>query len=71
MRGFSGPTYPLPRWEAERDAMPTLSDMMAAEPQASVRAVLGHSRIGYIHPYTDGNGRDKPLEFPPVPECGH
>ena len=37
--------------------MPTLFDLMAAEPQASVRAVLGHWLIGYIHPYMNGNGR--------------
>jgi Fic family protein len=37
--------------------MPTLSDLMMAEPEASVRAVLGHWLIGYIHPYLDGNGR--------------
>ena len=30
---------------------------VAAEPEASVRAVLGHWLIGYIHPYMDGNGR--------------
>lgn len=46
-----------PRWEAVRDAMPTLFDLMAAEPEPSVRAVLGHWLIGYIHPYMDGNGR--------------
>jgi len=49
--------YVPPRWETVRDAMPTLFDLMAAEPQASVRAVLGHWLIGYIHPYMDGNGR--------------
>src|SRR5438445_458505 len=27
------------------------------EPEPSVRAVLGHWRFGYIHPYPDGNGR--------------
>ena len=46
-----------PRWKAVRDAMPTLFDVMAAEPEACVRAVLGHWLIGYLHPYMDGNGR--------------
>lgn len=49
--------YVPPRWETVRDAMPALFDLMAAEPEASVRAVLGHWLIGYIHPYMDGNGR--------------
>jgi hypothetical protein len=49
--------YVPPRWETVRDAMPALFDLMAAEPEASVRAVLGHWFIGYIHPYMDGNGR--------------
>ncbi len=30
---------------------------MAAEPQACVRAVLGHHLFVFIHPYFDGNGR--------------
>jgi Fic family protein len=37
--------------------MPTLFDLMVTEPEPSVRAVLGHWLIGYIHPYMDGNGR--------------
>jgi Fic family protein len=37
--------------------MPALFDLMTAEPEASVRAVLGHWLIGYIHPCMDGNGR--------------
>jgi len=46
-----------PRWEAVRDAMPALFDLIEAEPEPSVRAVLGHWLFGYIHPYSDGNGR--------------
>lgn len=46
-----------PRWQAVRDAMPALFDLLAAEPEASVRSVLGHWLFGYIHPYPDGNGR--------------
>ena len=49
--------YVPPRWEAVRDAMPTLFDLLESEPNASVRAVLGHWMFGYIHPYPDGNGR--------------
>lgn len=49
--------YVPPRWETVRDAMPALFDLLESEPEASVRAVLGHWLIGYIHPYMDGNGR--------------
>ena len=37
--------------------MPALFDLLENEPEASVRAVLGHWMFGYIHPYPDGNGR--------------
>lgn len=47
---------PLPK-EAVRDCMPVLFEMMEAEPDAAVRAVLGHFVFVYIHPYMDGNGR--------------
>lgn len=43
--------------EAVRDCMPVLFEMMEAEPDAAVRAVLGHFVFVYIHPYMDGNGR--------------
>ena len=43
--------------EAVRDCMPVLFEMMEAEPDAAVRAVLGHFVFAYIHPYMDGNGR--------------
>ena len=49
--------YVPPRWEAVRDAMPALFDLLESEREPAVRAVLGHWLIGYIHPYTDGNGR--------------
>jgi fido (protein-threonine AMPylation protein) len=49
--------YVPPRWEAVREAMPTLFDLLEKEPEPSVRAVLGHWLFGYIHPYPDGNGR--------------
>jgi len=46
-----------PRWEAVRDAMPALFDLIGNEPSPAVRAVLGHWLLGYVHPYPDGNGR--------------
>jgi hypothetical protein len=49
--------YVPPRWEAARDAMPALFDLLEKETESSVRAVLGHWLFGYIHPYPDGNGR--------------
>jgi hypothetical protein len=49
--------YVPPRWEAVRDAMPALFDLLETEPEPGVRAVLGHWLFGYIHPYPDGNGR--------------
>ena len=49
--------YVPPRWEAVRDAMPALFDLLEGEPEPGVRTVLGHWLFGYIHPYPDGNGR--------------
>jgi Fic family protein len=43
--------------DAVRDAMPVLFDLLKNEPEACVRAVLGHFFFVYIHPYMDGNGR--------------
>jgi len=37
--------------------MPELVALLRAEPDAGVRAVLGHFMFVYIHPYMDGNGR--------------
>jgi fido (protein-threonine AMPylation protein) len=45
------------RWESLPDAMDTLFDLLEAETEPCVRAVLGHWLLGYIHPYPDGNGR--------------
>jgi hypothetical protein len=49
--------YVPPRWEAVREAMPVLFDLLEKEKEPGVRAVLGHWLFGYIHPYPDGNGR--------------
>ena len=46
-----------PAREAVRDMMPALFDLLADEPSAAVRAVLGHFCFVFIHPYLDGNGR--------------
>lgn len=43
--------------DAMRDCMPVLFELLEAEPEASVRAVLGHFVFVFIHPYMDGNGR--------------
>ena len=43
--------------EAMRDAMSVLFELLEEEPEASVRAVLGHFIFVFIHPYMDGNGR--------------
>ena len=37
--------------------METLFKLLRDEPDAWVRAVLGHFFFVYIHPYSDGNGR--------------
>ena len=59
----SGPVYirrymhvPPPR-EAVRDCLPVFFELIADEPEAAVRVVLGHFVFVYIHPYLDGNGR--------------
>lgn len=43
--------------DAVREAIPILFELMKEEPNAHVRAVLGHFFFVYIHPYMDGNGR--------------
>ena len=43
--------------DAVLDAMESLGNMMKEEPDALVRAILGHFFFVYIHPYMDGNGR--------------
>lgn len=54
---LQGSRHVPPRCEAVRDAMPALFDLLESEAEPSVRAVLGHWLVGYIHPYPDGNGR--------------
>ena len=52
-----GSRHVPPRWEAVRDAMPALFDLLQEETEPGVRAVLSHWLFGYVHPYPDGNGR--------------
>ncbi len=52
-----GSRHVPPRSDAVVDAMGALFDLLDAEPESAVRAVLGHWALGYIHPWTDGNGR--------------
>ncbi|MEO4001992.1 Fic family protein [Mesorhizobium sp. CAU 1732] len=52
-----GSQHVPPRTEAVADGMNALFDLLEAEKEASVRAVLGHWLVGYVHPYPDGNGR--------------
>lgn len=47
---------PLPS-EALLDSLEALWDLLEAETDAGVRAVLGHHLFVFIHPYYDGNGR--------------
>ena len=57
-RVFIGRSRHVPmRSEGVRDAMPVFFELLAQEPDPSVRVVLGHFIFVYIHPYVDGNGR--------------
>lgn len=46
-----------PAASAIPDCMETYFDLLREEPNAIVRAILGHFIFVYIHPYSDGNGR--------------
>ena len=46
-----------PQWEAVRELMPTLFELLKNEESPAVRVVLGHFIFVFIHPYVDGNGR--------------
>ena len=54
---IQGSRHVPPRAEVVPDAMSTLFDLLESEREPSVRAVLGHWLLGFIHPYIDGNGR--------------
>jgi Fic family protein len=46
-----------PPYTAVCDCMETLWQCLAQEENGAVQAVLAHWLLGYIHPFTDGNGR--------------
>jgi Fic family protein len=52
-----GSRHVPPRREVVGEAMSALFDLIEDEPEAAVRAVLGHWLFGYVHPFPDGNGR--------------
>ncbi len=52
-----GSRYVPPAAEAVVDCMEAFFELLRAEPEPIVRAVLGHFIFVYIHPYSDGNGR--------------
>lgn len=52
-----GSEHVPPPNEAVTELLETLFALLADEPHAGVRAVLGHFLFVYIHPYPDGNGR--------------
>ena len=54
---IKGSKHTPPNFEAVRDTMPVLFELLQEETEASVRVVLGHFIFVYIHPYMDGNGR--------------
>lgn len=52
-----GSEHVPPAYEAVPALMEALFNVLASEPSAAVRAVLGHFIFVFIHPYADGNGR--------------
>lgn len=52
-----GSLHSPPHYDYVRDGMEALRECFSQEPDAFVRAVLGHWLFGFIHPYMDGNGR--------------
>ncbi|WP_119321087.1 Fic family protein [Capsulimonas corticalis] len=52
-----GSMHVPPAAESVPDCMDTFIELMTAEENAAVQAVLGHFIFVFVHPYTDGNGR--------------
>lgn len=52
-----GARHVPPSKQAARECMPVLFELLEAEQDPAVRAVLGHFVFVYVHPYMDGNGR--------------
>lgn len=54
---LKGSLHAPPHYDHVLDGMTALLQCFENEPDAFVRAVLGHWLFGFIHPYMDGNGR--------------
>jgi Fic/DOC family len=54
---INGASHVPPPKDAVPACMETLFELLRNEPDAWVRAVLGHFTFVFIHPYSDGNGR--------------
>ena len=54
---LSGSRHVPVRWAAVPEAMAVLFDLLDAEEEPAVGAVLGHFFFAYVHPFQDGNGR--------------
>ena len=54
---IKGSLHVPPRQTSVMHCMEVLEEFLSDEKEASVRAILGHFFLGYIHPYSDGNGR--------------
>jgi len=52
-----GSLHSPPHYDYILDGMEALCECFSHEPDAFVRAVLGHWLFGFVHPYMDGNGR--------------
>ena len=52
-----GSLHSPPHYDHVRDGMLALVECLTTEPDAFVRAILGHWLFAFIHPYMDGNGR--------------
>ena len=52
-----GSLHAPPHFDYVLDGMAALCECFEEEPDAFVRAVLGHWLFGFVHPYMDGNGR--------------
>jgi len=51
---LQGSRHVPPRAETASEGMSALFDLLEKESEPSVRAVLGHWLIGYVHPYPTG-----------------
>lgn len=54
---LSGSKHVPPHFDHLLDGMEALKECLRSEQDAFVNAVMAHFLVGYIHPFTDGNGR--------------